>query len=107
MESTVIIATKYGQSDVLEYITTELPQLSGGMARIKVKSAGMNPIDARRMTGEFKMGPLPQTFGTEFAGVIVDIDPNNGNWSIGDEVLGSGGSFTHATVIDVPVGNLI
>jgi len=107
MKSTVLIAAKYGQSDVLEYVTTELPELSAGMARIKIKSAGLNPIDARKMTGEFRMAPLPQTFGTEFAGVIVAIDPNNGTWSIGDEVLGSGGAFTHATVIDVPIGNLI
>jgi NADPH2:quinone reductase len=107
MKSTVLIAAKYGPSDVLEYETTELPKLSVGMARIKVKSSGLNPIDARRMTGEFRMAPLPQTFGTEFAGVIEEIDPNNGNWLIGDEVLGSGGAFTHATVIDVPIGNLI
>ena len=77
MKSTILIAAKYGQSEVLEYVSIELPELSAGMARIKVKSAGLNPIDARRMTGEFRMAPLPQTFGTEFAGVIVDVDPAN------------------------------
>ena len=107
MKSTVLIASKYGQSDVLENVTTELPKVSSGMARIQTKAAGLNPIDARKMTGEFRMAPLPQAFGTEFAGVIVDIDPNNGKWSIGDEVLGSGGAFTHATVIDAPIGNLV
>jgi len=107
MKSTLLIAATYGQSDVLKYVTTELPELAAGMARIKVKAAGINPIDARKMTGEFRFGQLPQTFGTEFAGVIADIDPANGNWSIGDEVLGSGAAFTHATVIDVPIGNLI
>jgi len=107
MKSTLLIAATYGQSDVLKYVTTELPELAAGMARIKVKAAGINPIDARKMTGEFRFGQLPQTFGTEFTGVIVDIDSANGNWSIGDEVLGSGAAFTHATVIDVPIGNLI
>lgn len=107
METTILIARSYGQSDVLEYITQELPKLAAGMARIKVKSSGINPIDARRMTGEFRHSPLPQTFGTEFAGVIVEIGQNSANWSVGNEVLGSGGSFTHATVIDVPIDNLV
>lgn len=107
MKTTILIAKSYGQADVLEYHTTELPELMPGMARVKVKASGINPIDARRMTGEFKHAPLPQTFGTEFAGIIVDIAPNSNNWSIGDEVLGSGGAFTHATVIDVPIVNLV
>lgn len=28
------------------------------------------------MTGEFKHTPLPQTFGTEFAGIIVEVGSN-------------------------------
>lgn len=107
METTILVAQSYGQEDVLEFHTQKLPQLSQGMARIKVKASGINPIDARRMTGEFRHAPLPQAFGTEFAGVIVEVASNSDNWSVGDEVLGSGGAFTHATVIDVPINNLI
>lgn len=107
MKSTILFAQSYGQANVLDFTTQELPGLIEGMARIKVKAAGINPIDARRMTGEFKHAPLPQTFGTEFAGVIVEVGSNSNNWSVGDEVLGSGGAFTHATVIDVPIANLV
>ncbi|MBK5720741.1 NADP-dependent oxidoreductase [Dysgonomonas sp. Marseille-P4677] len=107
MKTTILIAQSYGQADVLEYYTQELPKLASGMTRIQVKAAGINPIDARRMTGEFKHSALPQTFGTEFSGVIVEVNSNLSSWSIGDEVLGSGGSFTHATIIDVPNENLI
>lgn len=106
MKSTVLVAHEYGSSDVLEFQQVELPELATGMARIQVKAAGINPIDARRMTGEFKHSALPQTFGTEFSGVIIEVEANS-QWSIGDEVLGSGGAFTHATVIDVPIANLI
>lgn len=106
MKSTILIAQNYGPAEVLEFYTQQLPELQIGYARIEVKAAGINPIDARRMTGEFRHGSLPQTFGTEFAGVITEISPNS-EWSVGDAVLGSGGSFTHATVIDVPVQNLI
>lgn len=107
MKTTILIAQSYGQADVLEYLTQELPPLAKGMARIEVKASGINPIDARRMTGEFRHAPLPQAFGTEFAGIIAEVAGDSGKWSVGDEVLGSGASFTHATIIDVPVENLV
>jgi enoyl reductase len=60
------------------------------------------------MIGEVKFGPLPQRFGSEFAGIIIELPSDAEGWSIGDEVLGSGGaSGTHATNIDVPIANLI
>ena len=86
MQTTVLMAKEYGSADVLEFITEELPPLSPGMARIEVRAAGINPIDARRMTGEFKFSPLPQSFGTEFAGIIVALNPdteNAINWQVG------------------------
>ncbi len=107
MKSKILIAREYGPSSVLDFVETELPVLTTGMARIEVHAAGINPIDARRMTGEFRHAQLPQTFGTEFAGVIVELPPGTVGCAVGDEVLGSGIGFTHATVIDVPVSNLI
>lgn len=107
MQSKILIARKYGQANVLEFYDNMLPELEQGMARIQVKVAGINPIDARRMTGEFKHAQLPQAFGTEFSGVIIGIEGSHSEWAIGDEVLGSGGTFTHATIIDVPVASLV
>ena len=107
MNTTILLAHAYGQSHVLELEQHILPKLAKSMARIQVKASGINPIDARRMTGEFKHAALPQTFGTEFAGVIAEVEGNQTQWKVGDEVLSSGGAFTHATVIDVPVENLI
>lgn len=107
MESKILIATSYGNSEVLSFHTQSLPILTEGMVRIRVQSAGINPIDARRMTGEFRHGSLPQTFGTEFSGEIIEINNKTSSWKVGDQVLGSGGAFTHATIIDVPEGNLV
>jgi len=107
METTILIAKNFGAAgQVLEFYTQHLNALAPGFARIQVKAAGINPIDARRMTGEFRHSSLPQTFGTEFAGKILEINGSS-DFQINDEVLGSGGSFTHATVIDVPVENLV
>ncbi|WP_171265091.1 NADP-dependent oxidoreductase [Acinetobacter sp. ANC 3813] len=107
MKSIILAAHQYGQPEVLEFAQYELPPLAASMARIHVKASGINPIDARRMTGEFKHAALPQTFGTEYAGIIAEVDGTQNEWAVGDEVLGSGGAFTHATVIDVPLANLI
>lgn len=107
METTILIGKDYGTAEhVLGYHTQSLSALSPGFARIQVKTAGINPIDARRMTGEFRHASIPQTFGTEFAGEILEINGSS-NFQINDEVLGSGGSFTHATIIDVPIINLV
>jgi len=107
MRTTALTAARYGQPDVLEFATFDLPDLAPGTARIQVKAAGINPVDARRLTGEFRFGEPPLFFGTEYAGTIIALNGDAGDWAIGDEVLGAGGDFTHATVIDVPVANLV
>ena len=61
MNTTILLARAYGQSHVLELEQHILPKLAKSMARIQVKASGINPIDARRMTGEFKHAALPQT----------------------------------------------
>lgn len=107
MNSTILLAQSYGPAEVLEFSEQTLKPLALDHARIQVKAAGINPIDARRMTGEFKHAALPQTFGTEYAGVIIQVNPSQNTWQVGDEVLGSGAAFTHASVIDVPLANLV
>jgi NADPH:quinone reductase-like Zn-dependent oxidoreductase len=107
MDTVALTAARYGQPDVLEFTRCPLPALRTGQARIAVTAAGVNPVDARRMTGEIRHGDPPLFFGTEFAGTIVELDDRSAEWSVGDEVLGAGDVFTHATVIDIPVTNLI
>jgi NADPH:quinone reductase-like Zn-dependent oxidoreductase len=107
MQTKVLVAEQYGQPDVLKFTSFELPEQSPGDIRIAVRAAGVNPVDARRMTGELRHGSLPLFFGTEFAGTIVAVPDDHSPWHVGDEVLGSGGDFTHATLIDVPVANLV
>lgn len=106
MKTKALIARHYGDTDALEFVEEDLPPLEAGRARIEVRAAGINPIDARKMTGEVKFGALPQRFGAEFAGVIIELAGDAGHWSIGDEVLGSG-TGTHATIVDIPIGNLV
>ncbi|HLS75860.1 MAG TPA: NADP-dependent oxidoreductase [Nocardia sp.] len=103
---TVLIARHVGGPDVLEFFTEHTPAPGPGEVLVQVRAAGINPIDARRMTGEFG-DRVPMTFGTEFAGVVRAVGRGVDDRRHGDAVLGSGGAFTHATHIVVPAGNLI
>jgi NADPH2:quinone reductase len=107
MQTTALTARGYGEPDVLEFATFDLPDLAPGTARIEVRAAGVNPVDARRLTGELRFGEPPLFFGTEYAGTIIALNGDAGGWAVGDQVLGAGGDFTHATIIDVPVANLV
>jgi NADPH:quinone reductase-like Zn-dependent oxidoreductase len=107
MKTTVLTSTRYGQPSDLEYSSFELPPLADGSARIEVRAAGVNPVDARRLRGEFRFGGLPLSFGTEYAGTIVALNREDQGWKLGDEVLGSGADYTHATFIDVPIALLV
>jgi NADPH2:quinone reductase len=107
MQTIALTASQYGRPDILQLAPVDLPPLDHQAALIKVNAAGINPVDARRLTGELRIGTLPLFFGTEFAGTIVELGSAAEPWKVGDEVLGSGGDFTHATLIHVPVANLV
>lgn len=104
--NTVLTAQRHGGPEVLEFLSQPIPQPAAGEVLIKVQAAGINPIDARRMTGEFGQ-VLPQHFGTEFAGIVQQVGEGVSSWRAGDEVLGSGAGFTHARYILVPAANLV
>jgi enoyl reductase len=107
MHTTALTAPQYGPPEVLEFTRFELPALGPGQARIAVKAAGVNPVDARRLIGELRYGEPPLFLGTEFAGRIMTLGTGDAQWTVGDDVLGAGEAFTHATIIDVPLANLI
>jgi alcohol dehydrogenase len=93
----------YGDSEVLE-INPTAPSLndpSDGMVLVRVKAAGVNPVDWKVREGFFKeMAPLqfPTTLGMDFSGVIEKVGGSGGGGSAtsdnikqGDEVYGQVG----------------
>lgn len=103
---TVLIARHFGGPEVLEFLSEPAPGPGPGEVLVQVRAAGVNPIDTRRMTGEFGTD-LPQTFGAEFAGTIQAVGADTAPWQVGDDVLGSGVGVTHATHIVVPARHLV
>jgi NADPH:quinone reductase-like Zn-dependent oxidoreductase len=76
---------------------------------VEVKAAGVNPSDVKAATGLMPYAVFPRTPGRDFAGIVVDGQPE---W-IGREVFGSSGDLgirrdgTHATHLVVEAAALV
>lgn len=87
-----IVFCEYGPPDVLHLVDAPEPTAGPGQVRVRVRAAGVNPVDCRIRRGEFASARepdvFPQTLGNEFAGVVDQVGPHVPNVSVGDEVLG-------------------
>ena len=59
MQTIALTARQYGRPDILQLAPVDLPPLDSQAALIRVEAAGINPVDARRLTGELRIGTLP------------------------------------------------
>src|ERR1035438_10515421 len=69
--ASVVIATAFGGPEVLSVADQPTAEPGPGEARIEVRAAGVNPIDAKAYSGAFGSDParLPLRLGSEAAGV--------------------------------------
>ena len=63
----------YGTPDVMSLRELPMPVPGPGEVLVKVLASGVNPSDAKNVSGHFK-APLPRVPGRDFAGVIVAGD---------------------------------
>ncbi|MDR7275612.1 NADP-dependent oxidoreductase [Catenuloplanes atrovinosus] len=96
-----------GGPEVLEWSDIETPEAGPGEVRVRVRAAGVQPIDcavrAGFVPGWLKTG-LPGIPGNEFAGV-VDQSRADG-FAAGDEVLGFGFGRSAAEFVVVPAAQV-
>jgi NADPH:quinone reductase-like Zn-dependent oxidoreductase len=96
---------EYGDSSVLKVVDAPLPVPGPGQVRIKVRAAGVNPIDWKIIAG-FMREQMPLTLpagaGSDVAGVVDDVASDVTEWAVGDEVLGvsTTGAFSQYTLAD-------
>lgn len=79
----------YGSEDTLKYEDAPLPEIAPDDVLIKVKTAGVNPVDWKIQAGYLKdMIPhqLPLTLGWDVSGVIEAVGDTVSGFNIGDEV---------------------
>lgn len=79
----------YGGVEKLERLELPVPKVGPGSVRIKVKAAGVNPVDWKVMAGY--LDPLmdvdfPAVPGWDVAGVVEAVGFDTPEFSVGDEV---------------------
>ena len=100
-----------GTPDVLQLMDFDPPVPGTGQVRVKVKAAGVQPVDcAIRGYGFSPPGVkiiYPQILGNEFAGIIDEIGAGVENFSVGSEVIGWSLLSSYAEYVVVPTSQLV
>ena len=72
---------------MLKYVETPKPEVTPGIALVKVHAAGINFADTFFIRGEYMIKPrLPDTPGMEAAGVIEAVAPDVKDLKVGMRV---------------------
>ncbi|MEM3841204.1 MAG: alcohol dehydrogenase catalytic domain-containing protein [Candidatus Micrarchaeaceae archaeon] len=72
--------------EALEVKDVEKPKLNNDSVLIRVKMAGVNPIDYKTVTAIPHITPMPHIPGAEFAGEVAEVGSSVSNVSVGDRV---------------------
>jgi NADPH:quinone reductase-like Zn-dependent oxidoreductase len=94
--------SRFGDSGVLELVELPDPHPAPGQVRVRVRAAGVNPIDWKVRSGMMG-GELPQTTGREVAGVVDELGEGVSDVKPGGEVFGfaaGGGAAELALLAD-------
>ena len=81
--------SQYGSPDVLELVTLDDPVAGPGEVRVRLKAAGVSPIDAKLRSGALQAHfslTFPKIPGRDGVGVIDQIGEGVAGFSIGNEV---------------------
>ncbi|WP_297323579.1 NAD(P)H-quinone oxidoreductase [uncultured Bartonella sp.] len=97
-----VAISKNGGPDVLELVTTDVPEIKDNEVLVRVRAAGVNRPDVFQRQGNYPpppgASPLP---GLEVAGTVVKIGRAVSQWKEGDKVtalIAGGGYAEYAAV---------
>jgi NADPH:quinone reductase-like Zn-dependent oxidoreductase len=111
--SCVVIAPAYGGPEVLSVVDEPVAEPGPGQARIKVRAAGVNPVDWKFYSGNMGADParLPMRLGGEAAGVVDAVGPDAagpaGPIAVGAEVIAYRVTGAYAADLVVPAHALV
>lgn len=93
-----IVIREFGGADVLKLEEVSQPTPSKNQVLVKLRSAGINPVDTYIRSGNYAQKPnLPYTPGKDGAGIVETIGENVTNFKPGDQVFSTdAGSGTYA-----------
>jgi NADPH:quinone reductase-like Zn-dependent oxidoreductase len=96
---------RLGPPEVLRLVDADEPHPAAGQLRIRVRAAGVNPVDWKIRGGSSRRAvpiTLPSIPGLEAAGVVDELGAGVEAAAIGDEVFGSAvtGAAAQYAVLD-------
>jgi len=99
--------TTHGGPRLLETRRVAVPARAPGEVLVEVHAAGVSYPDVLQSRGEYQLRiPLPFTIGSEFAGVVVEADPDSA-FTPGDRVLGVVGAGAFAEYVVTPADRVL
>lgn len=95
----------FGGPEVLMDERVARPQPAAKEVMVRVKAAGVNPVDWKIREGNMGNCPFPCLMGIDFSGTIEAIGPQVENFQVGDDVFGrvanESGSYAEFAVAPV------
>src|SRR5258708_1574173 len=82
---------EFGGPEVMKVEDIADPKPGSGQVLVRVKAAGINPVDTYIRAGTYARKPaLPYTPGTDAGGVVEAVGPNAKGFKAGDRVYTNG-----------------
>src|SRR3954470_12851690 len=85
-----IRVTTHGGPEVLKFEEVAVPEPGPEQVLVRVRAAGVNPVDTYIRAGAYSISNLPYTPGFDAAGEIEKCGPQAGSFKKGDRVYTSG-----------------
>jgi NADPH2:quinone reductase len=86
-----IVVREFGEPEVLKLEEIPTPKPSGSEVLVRIKAAGVNPVDTYLRTGIYAHAPnLPYTPGKDGAGTVELVGPEVTRFRTGDRVYTAG-----------------
>ena len=82
-----IVVKEFGAPEVMQLEEIPTPEFDANLVLIRVKAAGVNPVDTYIRAGIYSTVPnLPYTPGKDGAGIVEAVGENIGKFKVGDIV---------------------
>ncbi len=94
------VINKYSKTDSLQLINTPVPEVKENDVLIEIHASGLNLLDSKIKTGEFKLilpYKLPLILGHDVAGVVTKVGAKVKKFKVGDEVYSRPSDFRIGT----------
>lgn len=87
---------RYNKNDQLELVEQAVPAMKANDVLVQVHAAGLNQLDSKLKSGEFKLllpYKFPLILGHDVAGIITEVGSKVSRFKVGDEVFARPADF--------------